>query len=209
MQRARSGIIILCLTISWFAVSSVHAQWITVDLCTFPGTGLPVAEWTVLDDQWRPIGILFDADPPTVDPIMRDWGECYLFFNPDQYGVSAVFSFVEPNTSVSTNASGFTLNAYYNPGESAQLVGLDSFDNVIAQDQITPGDIGSGSQTLGMTIIGSFHTVEWRTQGNPGIAANGIEFALQAGPAIPTLAGLAVLVFSILLALGAVLILRR
>ncbi len=208
MRRARTGIVILCLAVSWFAAGSAHAQWIAVDLCTFPVTGLPVAEGTVLADQWRSIGILFDVDPPAVDPVMRIWGECNLFFNPDQYGVTAVFSFVEPGTVVPANATGFRLDAYYNPGESAQLVGLDGSGTVIAQDEITPADIGSGSQTLGMTIIGSFHNVEWRTQGDPGIAAGRIEFALQ-GVDVPTLSGWATLLFSSLLALGAILILRR
>jgi hypothetical protein len=169
---------------------------------------LPVADGALLADQWRSIGILFDADPATVNPVMRIWGVCHLFFNPDQYGVDAVFNFVEPGTVVPTNATGFRLSAYYNPGESAQLVGLDGSGTVLAQDEITPADIGSGSQTLEMTIIGSFQTVEWRTQGDPGIAASNIEFALQALN-IPTLSGWAVFMFVTLLALGALLILRR
>lgn len=141
---------------------------------------------------------------------MRVWGECHLFFDPDVYGVNALFSFVEPGTSVPTDVVGFTIDAFYNPGESAQLVGLDSSDNVVAQDEITPGDIGSESQTLRMTITGNFRTVEWRTQGNPGIAASRIEFAFDLQEAgIPTLSGWAMLMFSILLALAAVLILRR
>jgi hypothetical protein len=208
MQRARSGIVFLFLILSFFGTSSAHAQWIAVDLCTYPETGLPVADGALLADQWRSIGILFDADPATVNPVMRIWGVCHLFFNPDQYGVDAVFNFVEPGTVVPTNATGFRLSAYYNPGESAQLVGLDGSGTVLAQDEITPADIGSGSQTLEMTIIGSFQTVEWRTQGDPGIAASNIEFALQALN-IPTLSGWAVFMFVTLLALGALLILRR
>ena len=208
MDRARSGIIFLCLTVSLFAASSTHAQWTTVDLCTYPDSGLPVAEGTVLSDQWRSIGILFDANPATVDPVMRIWGVCHLFFNPDQNGVDAVFNFVEPGTVVPTNATGFRLNAFYNPGESAQLVGLDGSGGVVAQDEITPADIGSESQTLEMTIIGSFQTVEWRTQGDPGIAAGSIEFSLR-GVTVPTLSGWATFLFSALLAVGAFLILRR
>ena len=183
MKKIRTGIIFLCLTISCLATSIAHSgEWTEVDLCTFPETGQPVPEWTILDDQWRPIGILFDATPAFVDPIMREWGKCHLFFNPDVLEVNAVFSFVKPGTSVSTNALGFKLDAWYNMGESAQLVGLDSTGNVVAQDQITPADIGLGNLTLGMTIIGSFHTVEWRTQGDPGIAASVIEFMLPPFP---------------------------
>ena len=107
-----------------------------------------------------------------------------------------------------TSATGFRLSGYYNPGESAQLVGLDGSGSVVVQDEITPADIGSGSQTLEMTIIGSFQTVEWRTQGDPGIAASSIEFALQAAN-VPMLSGTATFIFVTLLALGALLILRR
>lgn len=211
MQRARMGVVVLCLVVSWFAAPSAHAQWIAVDLCTYPDSGLPVAEGTVLADQWRSIGILFDANPITVDPVMRIWGPCHLFFNPDQYGVDAVFNFVEPGTAVPTNATGFRIDAWYSPGESAQLVGLDGSGGVIAQDEITPADIGSESGTLSMTITGDFQTVEWRTQGNPGIAADRIEFALEAlqGVDVPTLSVWATLLFSALIAVGAILLLRR
>ena len=69
MQRAKSGIVFLFLISSFFATSSAHAQWIAVDLCTYPETGLPVADGAPLADQWRSIGILFDADPPTVESV--------------------------------------------------------------------------------------------------------------------------------------------
>jgi hypothetical protein len=179
MKKNRICIAFLCLTVFCLATSTVHGQWTEVDLCTFPDTGQAVPEGTVLADQWRPIGILFDATPSSVDPVMRVWGVCYLFFNPDVYGVNAVFSFVDPGTSVPINAFGFTIDAWYHEDESAQLVGLDKSGNIVAQDQITPADIGLGNVSLGMTITGSFHTVEWRTQGDPGIAASSIKFELE------------------------------
>jgi len=190
-----------------FAVSGVSvagAQVTTVDLCTFPGTGSPVPDGTVLADQWRPIGILFDALPANVDPIKEDFGGtvCHLFFSPDFFDAIAVFSFVEPGTTNPVDATTFELEAWYDPGESAQLVGLDDSSTVVAQDEITPSDIGSESQTLGMSISGTFRTVEWRTQGDPGIAANLIEFEIPGGvPAVPPIGLFTLLIGLVLLGL--------
>jgi hypothetical protein len=193
------------------AALPVHAQWIQVDLCTNPSNCQPVVSGTVLADQWRPIGILFDARPAEVDPIMAVFGgdTCHLFFSPDQYGVTAVFSFVQPGTALATDAVGFSLAAWYSPGESAQLVGLDEFDNVVAQAEITSADIGSSSQTLEMSILGSFRAVEWRTQGNPGIAASSLRFLSQDAASIPGVSGWGALILGALLAGGALLLLRR
>ena len=204
MSKARIVVIVFCLVVSGLVASSAHAQWTTVDLCQ-------VSEYTVLADQWRPIGILFDAtrpDPGLIDPIMRDWGSCHLFFDPDVVGATAIFSFVEPGTTTETNATAFSLSAFYNPGESAQLVGLDASDAVVAQGNITPGDIGGSSRTLTMTIYGDFNTVEWRTSGNPGIGANEIEFSLEA-VSVPVFSGWTMALFSVLIAAGALLALRR
>ena len=77
-----------------------------------------------------------------------------------------------------------------------------------AQDEITFAHIGSGSQPLEMTIIGNFQTVEWRTQGDPGVAADSIEFSLNALN-VPTRSGWAMFMFATLLAFGALILLRR
>lgn len=169
---------LLLVPVAFFASS---AQAINVDLTTFPDTGLPVADGTVLDDQWRSIGILFDASPGTVDPI-KDFGNA-LFFDPDLFGNVAIFSFVNPGTTTAVDAVSFSLRVFFNPGESAQLVGLDEMGNVVAMDQITPADIGGVSTSITMSIVGGFRTVEWRTQGDPGIAANNLQFALSASVA--------------------------
>jgi hypothetical protein len=179
----------------------------TVNFCTFPESGLPVASGTVLSDQWRATGILFDATPSTVNPIMTSWGpgDCSFFFNPDVFGVVAVFGFVQPGTATPTDASAFSIDAWYDPGESAQLVGLDGTGAVVALAQVTPTDIGPSSRTLTMSISGAFRTVEWRTQGNPGISASRIAFTLSgSSPAeIPTLSEWGLIVLSMLMVLAA------
>lgn len=178
MRRTRNILITGIFMLSAIGASSVQAT--TVNLCSFPEGG-SVPNGTVLSDQWRSIGILFDADPISVDPVKREWGPptCSIFFNPDVANVTAVFNFVVPGTTEPTNATSFSLNPYFNPGESAELVGLDSSSAVVAQDTVTPADIGSGSKSIRMSISGSFHSVEWRTHGDPGIAANEIEFGTE------------------------------
>lgn len=214
MNRQKNIIIPVFFILFSFGVQSAKAE--VVDLCNFPETNAEVPEFTVLADQWRSIGILFDANPATVNPIMRIWGVCHLFFDPDLYGVAAVFDFVVPGTTQPTSATSFVLRAWYSPNESAQLVGLDESDNVVAQDEITATDIGDESQTLEMSISGNFHSVEWRTQGNPGIAASHLEFELTGSgastpaTAVPTLSQWATIVVALILAaLGAVSLRRR
>jgi hypothetical protein len=186
-----------------FGASS--AQAITVNLCTFPEGG-SVPNGTVLSDQWRSIGILFDANPISVNPVKREWGPptCSLFFNPDIYGVTAVFNFVVPGTTEPTNTTNFSLHPWFNPGESAELVGLDGSSNVVAQDTVTPADIGDSSKNIRMSIFGDFHSVEWRTHGDPGIAANEIEFGVETTGStpqkIPTSSKWAVILLVMLLA---------
>lgn len=204
MLKSRLTTVVLCLVLTAFVASSAHAQWTEVDLCAVPDD-------TVMSDQWRDIGILFDARGPSpVVPEMETFGggDCHLFFEPDINGAVAIMTFVEPGTTTDTTAQAFRLAAYYNPGENAQLVGLDASDAVVAQASITPSDIGGSSRTLEMEIYGEFTTVEWRTDGDPGIAANGIWFSLQ-GVNVPTLSGWAMVVFSMLIAAGAFLALRR
>jgi len=182
-----------------FFADAVHA--VNVDLTTFPATGLPVPNGTVLSDQWRSIGILFAASPAGVDPI-KDFGDS-LFFNPDQFGNVAIFTFVVPGTTTQAQATRFSLTPFFNPGESAQLVGLDGAGNVVASDEVTPADIGGGDKSITMSISGSFQRVEWRTQGNPGIAADGLEFDLSHGAAAPAMKhSLLALISLCLVALG-------
>lgn len=179
------GLFVLCSAIGAASAATV------VDLCMTPGGGT-VANGTMLSDQWRPIGILFDANPGSVDPVKQDFGgsTCHLFFSPDIMNVDAVFTFVEPGTTTPSDAQTFTLDGFYDPGESAELVGLDGSGSVVATAMITPGDVGSSSKTLRMTITGPFRTVEWRTHGNPGIAGSFIEFELPP-VTVPTLPPLA------------------
>ncbi len=178
MCRTRNILVTVFLMLSVISASSVQAT--TVNLCTFPEGG-SVPNGTVLSDQWRSIGILFDADPISVDPVKREWGPptCSLFFNPDYVEATAVFNFVVPGTTEPTNTTSFSLNPYFNPGESAELVGLDSSSIIVAQDTVTPADIGSDSKSIRMSISGSFHSVEWRTHGDPGISANELEFGTE------------------------------
>jgi hypothetical protein len=90
----------------------------------------------------------------------------------------AVFRFVEPGTSDPVDATAFELLPWFNPGESAELVGLDEGGAEVAIDTVVPGDIGSESEGLKMSIQGTFRVVEWRTHGNPGIAAGALVFEL-------------------------------
>lgn len=54
----------------WIGVAS--AQAVVVDRCTFPESVATVPNVTVLSDQWRSIGILFDVTQPSVNPIMEN-----------------------------------------------------------------------------------------------------------------------------------------
>ncbi|MEM1113920.1 MAG: hypothetical protein AAGI11_18545 [Pseudomonadota bacterium] len=166
--------------ITFVLLGSTAALAVDVDLGTFPGTSDGVADGTVLADQWRSIGILFDASPSNVNPIKEDFGgsTANLFFSPDTAGVDAIFEFVVPGTSTPSSATAFSLRPFFNPGESAELVGLDGSSNEVAVDTVTPGDIGNSSQSITMSISGTFERVEWRTQGNPGIAAGQLSFEL-------------------------------
>ncbi|MEO0438221.1 MAG: hypothetical protein AAF098_15080 [Pseudomonadota bacterium] len=182
---------------------------IDVDLTTFPDSGNPVPDSTVLSDQWRSIGILFDASPASVDPVKESFGGsgASLFFDPDQAGVDAIFEFVEPGTANAVSIAQFTIRPFFDPGESAQLVGLDGGDNIVAIQEVTSSDIGISSRTITMTISGTFETVEWRTQGNPGISAEDISFEFELAseaevvPALPTY-GLVLLVVMFLALAG-------
>lgn len=151
--------------------SSIH-----VDLSKFPDTGQDVPNGTVLGDQWASIGIIFDAEPEWVDPVMQTWGEAHIFFSPDTQGAIAVFSFVEVGTRTPADITAFELKPWFNAGESAELVGLDEGGAEVVMDTVTPADIGDEAQTIKMSIQGSFRTVEWRTHGDPGIAAHSIVF---------------------------------
>ena len=151
---------------------------IEVDLSTFPETGDPVPNGTVLTDQWESIGILFDAEPAGVNLIKQDFGgdPPHIFFAPDNLEATAVFSFVEVGTRTPTDATAFELKPWFNPGESAELVGLDEGGAEVAIDTVDSDDIGSESKTIRMSIQGTFRTVEWRTHGDPGIAAHSLAF---------------------------------
>ena len=153
-------------------------SWIEVDLSRFPATGEPVPNWTVLTDQWESIGILFDAEPEGVNLVKTDFGgdEAHIFFSPDTQGAIAVFSFVEVGTRTPTDVTAFELVPWFCPGESAELVGLDEGGVEVAIDTVVPEDIGEDCTSITMFIQGSFRTVEWRTHGNPGIAARSIVF---------------------------------
>lgn len=158
--------------------SSTMVGTVLLDLTTDPQTGQEVAEGTTLADQWLSLGIRFDAAPDHVDPIMMLWGSerGHLFFEPDEEGAVALFSFVEPGTLTPVDVHGFALYPWFDVGEAAELVGLDADGQQVALHAVTPADIGEEAQTLEMTISGTFRIVEWRTHGNPGIAANNLEF---------------------------------
>jgi len=149
---------------------------VEIDLSTYPDSGDAVEDGTVLDDQWQSIGVLFDASPEHIDPIMADWGAAHLFFYPDEYGAVAILHFVEPGTDTPVDISAFELAPWFQSGESAELVGLDGDGNEVAEHAVTPDDIGDTEQTIVQSISGSFQTVEWRTHGDPGIAANSLVF---------------------------------
>jgi hypothetical protein len=153
---------------------------IEVDLSKFPDTGDPVSNHTVLSDQWASIGILFSAMPAGVNPVKENFGTdtAHIFFSPDVQHAIAVFRFVDPGTTDPVDATAFELRPWFSPGESAELVGLDEGGMEVAIDAVTPDDIGDESQSLEMSIRGSFRVVEWRTHGNPGIAAHSLAFEL-------------------------------
>lgn len=153
---------------------------IEVDLSTFPVSGDPVPNQTILTDQWVSIGILFDAEPEGVNLVKEDFGTgtSHIFFSPDVQHAIAVFRFVEPGTTNPTDATAFELSPWFNVGESAELVGLDEGGTEVVIDTVVPDDIGSESKSLKMSIQGTFRVVEWRTHGNPGIAAAGLAFEL-------------------------------
>jgi len=155
-----------------------HDDRVEVDLSTFPDTGDPVPDWTVLTDQWASIGILFDAEPDSIDAVVRYWGgtEGSDFFSPDVVNAIAVFRFVEPGKTDPVDISAFELVPWFNPGESAELVGLDEGGAEVASDTVVPSDIGDENSAIRMSIQGTFRVVEWRTHGNPGIAASELAF---------------------------------
>lgn len=204
----------------WVVVASVWlsqtlvasgAYAVQVDLSTFPESGLPVPNGTVLDDQWRSIGILFDANPNTVDPIKEDFGggSATLFFDPDVFGATAVFTFVMPGTMDPAAVTHFSLRPFFNPGESAQLIGFDELGMQVAIDTITPAEIGGSSRTITMGISGLFHRVEWHTQGNPGISAEDIQFDFGNTRRAPALGSIALTLLAASLVGLATLRLRR
>lgn len=151
---------------------------IVVDLSRFPDSGDPVPNQTVLTDQWASIGIIFDAEPAGVDLVKEDFGgnTSHIFFSPDDQQAIAVFRFVEPGTMDPVDATAFELDPWFNPGESAELVGLDEGGAEVVIDTVDSDDIGSESTGIVMSIQGNFRTVEWRTHGDPGIAASGLAF---------------------------------
>jgi hypothetical protein len=151
---------------------------IEVDLSRFPDSGDPVPNQTVLTDQWASIGILFDAEPDGVNLVKENFGgnTPHIFFSPDVLNAIAVFSFVEVGTRNPADITAFELNPWFTPGESAELVGLHEGGAEVAIYTVDSDDIGSESKNIRMSIQGNFRTVEWRTHGNPGIAANSLAF---------------------------------
>lgn len=200
MRKIRSSFVVFFFVLLVFGASS--AQAISINLCYFPGSDSEVPNDTVLSDQWVSTGILFDASPIGIDAIKYRWSgpNCHLFFNPDVFGAIAIFNFVVPGTNDPTNATSFSLLGGYDPGESAELVGLDSSGHVLAQDTVTPADIGDSRTMITMSISGSFHSVEWRTHGDPGIAARNIEFEVETVDGIPASSTWAMILLSLLLA---------
>lgn len=196
--------VLLCLLLVTLPLLAGRASAVGVDLSTFPDTLNPVPNNTVLSDQWRTIGILFDALPSGIDPIKQDFGgsSANIFFSPDNAGATAVFTFVLPGTAIPAFATSFSLEPFFNPSESAQLVGIAANGSIVDSDSVTPADIGASNQSIRMSISGEFARVEWRTQGNPGIAADEISFelgaAIQANP-VPTLSSAAMffLIFAV------------
>lgn len=176
-----SIVLVLAACSSNSPTQSGSDDWIEVDLSRFPDTGDPVPDGTVLTDQWASIGILFDADPEGVNLIDLYFGgtEGSIFFSPDVQHAIAVFRFVEPGTTDPVDATAFELYPWFNPSESAELVGLDEGGTEVAVDTVDPDDIGSESKSIKMSIQGNFRVVEWRTHGDPGIAASGLAFELQ------------------------------
>jgi hypothetical protein len=151
---------------------------IEVDLSRFPDSGDPVPNLTVLTDQWASIGIIIDAEPEGVNPIKQDFGgnTSHIFFSPDVLGSIAVFRFVAPGTATAVDITAFEIVPWFQPDESAELVGLDEGGAEVAIDTVVPGDIGDDSKGIKMSIQGTFRVVEWRTHGDPGIAATAISF---------------------------------
>jgi hypothetical protein len=151
---------------------------IKVDLSRFPVSGDPVPDQTVLTDQWASIGIIFGAEPAGVNLIKHNFGTntSHIFFSPDVEHAIAVFEFVQRGTTNPADVTAFALSPWFNPGESAELVGLDEGGTEVAVDTVDSGEIGSESRSIRMSIQGTFRVVEWRTHGNPGIAASDISF---------------------------------
>jgi hypothetical protein len=155
-------------------------EWVEVDLTQYPD-GSVVPNRTVLGDQWASVGIRFEARPVGVDAIKEDFGgdEGHVFFSPDVFGAVAIFRFVDPATNDPVDATAFRLVPWFSPDESAELVGLDASGAEVVIDAIVPADIGGESLSLEMAIEGRFRVVEWRTHGNPGIAARSLAFKFE------------------------------
>lgn len=177
------ALVILCLVAACAdsSGSSGGPTLVVVDLANFPETGEAVPNGAVLTDQWRTIGLDISAEPEDVDAIKHDFGTDtpHLFFDPDEVGVAAVFTFVDPTTGDPTEAIAFNLAAFFNPGESAQLIGFDATGTEVSRDDVTTEEVGAEDRTVRMRITGRFATVKWVTQGNPGIAANEVSFVLS------------------------------
>jgi hypothetical protein len=179
------GILLIALVVAGCSSSSPSGPGpdnsVELDLSTFPDSGDPVPNGTVLTDQWASVGIIFDAEPDGVDLIKQDFGTetAHIFFSPDALNAIAVFRFVEPGTSDPADVTAFELTPWFNPSESAELVGLDEGGTEVATSVVGPEDIGGENKSIRMSIEGSFRVVEWRTHGNPGIAASGLAFELQ------------------------------
>ena len=167
---------LVALSLAGALCLAAPASAVEVDLATFPDTSDPVPDGTVLSDQWRAIGILFSArvDGGTVDPIVQYFGQPFgqLFFSPDVFGAVAEFTFVEPGTDTPTDVTSFQLTGGFMPGEASQLIGFDDMGMIV--DEFATD--GSANGDVVLRIEGAIRTAEWRTMGNPGIAAKDLAF---------------------------------
>lgn len=193
--------------------SAVNIVNVNIDLSSFPdGTQIP--NGTVLDEQFRDIGVLFGARRST-EPVLQDSetiqavkvssvgflpeGESGLFFDPERvFGAVAILNFVEPGTDNSAVVERFSalVDTAFNIRERVELFAFDDTGNLVASNTFS----GALGPLAPIELSGdiSFSSVEIRTFGDPGIAFTNLSFARVPEPCT-VLGTFAVLGFGILL----------
>lgn len=159
------------------AAPNALAQTRFVDFSRYPN-GQVIPNATVLTTQLSGYGVVVGArrsnEPVglqgSVNFVSYGSGstQCakYWFFSPDVFGATAIFSFVDPATGESVDATSFEFGPDFDSSsESLDVVGLDSLNQVVASKTVS----SCGRCAPQVVLSGVFRRVEIRTRGNPGI----------------------------------------